>query len=157
MKSIFDYSSGGPKLKSDIQQFNNLSEKLEELSRDIVFDELNTYYNCSILNSVDGEIKDKVQEKINKGDNPVLKRLLSNYFSKQQPTPQALGGVNTLWVMESPKRNQKIYIIGETHEMRHPDCGPTAPSFYKFLKKFINTTDVFLDIFVEIPMIDWKR
>jgi hypothetical protein len=106
----------------------------------------------------------------------VLMQLICNHFSKdplkQRPTPRFIGGPKNLTVHYSKKYNKMIYIFGEYHsdivdcDTRFGDESSKEkwdePNSKKmrveyFLSEFIRTTDVFLDIFVEFPIIPKKE
>ena len=106
----------------------------------------------------------------------VLMQLICNHFTKdpnkQRPMPRFIGGPKNLTVHYSKEYKKTIYIFGEYHS-DIVDCDTRfgnesskeewdKPNSKKmrieyFLSEFIRTTDVFLDIFFEFPIVPKKE
>ena len=156
------------------------TEKEEQHSKDrvtYVCDILTKTYNTNVLDSESTIIKDEFlsaslqNHKGNKGKK-VLMNLICNHFSKdptkQKPIPRFIGGPKNVTVHLSKEYNKTIYIFGE-HHSDMIDCDEIfkyesikekldEPNSKKmkveyFLSEFVRTTDVFLDIFFEFPII----
>ena len=156
------------------------TEKEEQHSKDrvtYVCDILTKTYNTNVLDSESTIIKDEFlsaslqNHKGNKGKK-VLMNLICNHFSKdptkQKPMPRFIGGPKNVTVHLSKEYNKTIYIFGE-HHSDMIDCDEIfkyesikekwdEPNSKKmkveyFLTEFVRTTDVFLDIFFEFPII----
>ena len=144
---------------------------------DNVCDKLTTTYNTNILDSASDIIKEQflitslTHRDGNKGKK-VLMNLICNHFNKDRPMPRFIGGPKNLTVHYSKEYNKMIYIFGEYHS-EIVDCDIRfgnesikekwdVPNSKKmrieyFLSEFIRTTDAFLDIFVEFPIIPKKE
>jgi len=124
---------------------------------DEILEQLNTFYNCNVLNSESDDIRETVyNEVISRINNPVLQRLLNNYNENQKFQLEVLQGLDVLWVMENKKTHQTFYIAGETHRTDLPYCGSSSVSFYNYIRELLWMTDVFVDIFIEIDILGWK-
>jgi hypothetical protein len=146
-----------------------------------ICDKLTTTYNTNILDLASDDIKDKflltsLTHRDGNEGKKVLMNLICNHFNKdsdkQKPTPRFIGGPKNLTVHYSKKYNKMIYIFGEYHsdivdcDTRFGDESTKEkwdePNSKKmrveyFLSEFIRTTDVFLDIFLEFPIIPKKE
>jgi hypothetical protein len=127
---------------------------------------LNTY-NTNFLEHSDKIISDAFLKASiehrhgDKGRTTLMKLICNHYIDK--PKPKFIGGPQNLTVHFS-QDSKIVYIFGE-HHSDVIDCKSVgdeeeAPFDEKkmkiedFLEKWIRTTDVFLDIFFEFPMID---
>jgi hypothetical protein len=154
--------------KIAIEKENNVS---------YICDKLTTTYNTNILDLASDSIKDQflitsdTHRHGNEGKK-VLMNLICNHFNqdsdKQRPMPRFIGGPINLTVHYSKEYNKMIYIFGEEHsdivdcDIRFGDESSKEewdkPNSKKmrveyFLSEFIRTTDVFLDIFFEFPVV----
>jgi hypothetical protein len=158
---------------------NICTEKEDNVS--YICDKLTKTYNTNILDLASDDIKDQflitsVTHRDGNEGKKVLMNLICNHFNKdsdkQKPTPRFIGGPKNLTVHYSKKYNKMIYIFGEYHsdivdcDIRFGDESSKEewdkPNSKKmrveyFLSEFIRTTDVFLDIFVEFPIIPKKE
>jgi hypothetical protein len=151
----------------------------KEDSVSYICDKLTTTYNTNILDSTSDIIKEqflidsRTHHDGNKG-RKVLMNLICNHFDKDRPMPRLIGGPRNLTVHHSKEYNKMIYIFGEFHsyiidcdtrrfaadelikeEWDKPNSKKMRVEY--FLSEFIRTTDVFLDIFVEFPIIPKKE
>jgi hypothetical protein len=138
-----------------------------------ICDKLTTTYNTNILDSASDIIKEKflltslTHRNGNEGKKALM-NLICNHFEKDRPKPRFIGGPKNLTVHHSKEHNKMIYIFGEYHsdivdcDIRFGDESTKEtwdkPNSKKmrveyFLSEFIRTTDVFLDIFVEFPIV----
>ena len=140
-------------------------------------DRLTITYNTNILDSASDIIKEKflltslTHRNGNEGKK-VLMNLICNHFDKdplkQKPMPRFIGGPKNLTVHISKEYDKMIYIFGEYHsdkidcDVRFGDESSKEtwdkPNSKKmrveyFLSEFIRTTDDFLDIFAEFPIV----
>jgi hypothetical protein len=142
-----------------------------------ICDKLTTTYNTNILDSASDIIKDKflltsLTHRDGNEGKKALMNLICNHFEKDRPKPRFIGGPKNLTVHHSKEHNKMIYIFGEYHsdivdcDTRFGDESTKEtwdkPNSKKmrveyFLSEFIRTTDVFLDIFVEFPIIPKKE
>ena len=132
---------------------------------------LQTFYNTNILDQEEELIKNEFlkvsTENLGNGKGrQTLMNLICNH-SKQKPDPEFIGGPRTLTVHWSNTYKKMIYIFGEHHsdiincddifdEAKGGDIDtPNAKkmSIEYFLGELIKTTDVFLDIFIELPVL----
>jgi len=154
----------------------------EDILREVsyVCDRLTTTYNTNILDSASDIIKEQfllassTHREGSKGKK-VLMNLIYNHFDKtplkQRPMPRFIGGPKNLTVHISKEYDKMIYIFGEYHS-GIVDCDVRfgeessketwdKPNSKKmrveyFLSEFIRTTDDFLDIFAEFPIVSKK-
>ena len=142
-----------------------------------ICDKLTTTYNTNILDLASDSIKDQflitsLTHRDGNEGKKVLMNLICNHFNKDRPMPRFIGGPKNLTVHYSKEYNKMIYIFGEYHsdivdcDIRFGDESTKEewdkPNSKKmrveyFLSEFIRTTDVFLDIFVEFPIIPKKE
>ncbi len=89
-------------------------------------------------------------DKYKKTYKSILTRLVYNHFHNQKPDNKYVEGpMNcTYWI--SKKYNKQIYIFGETHEVEKKCKNVDGISIRDYLKKLYETTDVFIDFFLEI-------
>lgn len=139
---------------------------------------LHTFYNANILDDEEELIKNEFlkvsRENVGNGKGrQTLMNLICNHFdsSKQKPDPSFIGGPRTLTVHWSNTYQKMIYIFGEYHsdiidcddifdeakggEIDKP--GAKKMSIEYFLGELIKTTDLFLDIFIEVPVLSNKE
>ena len=111
-------------------------------------------YNTTILDKI------PIEPKICVGsDRQVLNQLIDNHYNidKIKPNYQYIGGPKTLTCHWNSFYKKVIYIFGEDH-FDYTDCVQNPPLAIKqiliedYLKKLIINTDVFLDIYVELPV-----
>jgi len=142
-----------------------------------ICDKLTTTYNTNILDSASDIIKEKflltsLTHRDGNEGKKVLMNLICNHFEKDIPMPRFIGGPKNLTVHHSKKYDKMIYIFGEYHS-DIVDCDTRfgnestketwdKPNSKKmrveyFLSEFIRTTDVFLDIFIEFPIVPKKE
>lgn len=149
----------------------------KEDSVSYICDKLTRTYNTNILDSASDIIKEqfliasRTHHAGNKGKKALM-NLICNHFDKDRPMPRFIGGPRNLTVHHSKEYDKMIYIFGEYHS-HIIDCDTRfgaesikenldKPNSKKmrveyFLSEFIRTTDVFLDIFVEFPIIPKKE
>ena len=91
------------------------------------------------------------------GERKVLKSLILNHFDTKikKPSPSFIGGPKTLTMHWSEKYQKIIYIFGEWH-LDEIDCSKYGKkvnmmNIENFLTEFLRTTDVFADIYFEVP------
>ena len=149
----------------------------DKLSVSDVCERLTTTYNTNILDSASDIIKDQFLTAScthcngSKGKK-VLMNLICNHYNKnpsnQRPMPRFIGGPKNLTVHHSKEYDKMIYIFGEYHSNKI-DCDERfgeesskevwdKPNSKKmkaeyFLSQFIRTTDDFLDVFGEFPIV----
>lgn len=149
----------------------------KEDSVSYICDRLTTTYNTNILDLASDDIKDQflitsVTHRDRNDGKKVLMNLICNHFEKDRPKPRFIGGPKNLTVHHSKEYDKMIYIFGEYHS-DIIDCDTRFGSesikenfdmqnskkmrVEYFLSEFIRTTDVFLDIFVEFPIIPKKE
>jgi hypothetical protein len=139
---------------------------------------LKTFYNANILDEEEEFIKNEFlkvsRENVGNGKGrQTLMNLICNHFdsSKQKPDPEFIGGPRTLTVHWSNTYQKMIYIFGEYHsdiidcddifdeakggEIDKPNAKKMSIEY--FLGELIKTTDVFLDIFIEVPVLSNKE
>ena len=150
-------------------------KKLDNVS--YICDKLITTYNTNILDSASNIIKEQfliasVTHRDENEGKKVLMNLIRNHFGKDRPMPRFIGGPKNLTFHYSKKYNKMIYIFGEYHSA-NIDCDtrfgaesikenwdePNSKKMHVeyFLSEFIRTTDVFLDIFAEFPIVPKKE
>ena len=154
----------------------NICIKKED-SVSYICDILTTTYNTNILDSTSDIIKEQflIASRAHRHGNEgrkVLMNLICNHFDKDRPMPRFIGGPKNLTVHHSKEYDKMIYIFGEYHsdiidcDTRFGDESIKENLDRKnskkmrveyFLSEFIQTSDVFLDIFVEFPIIPKKE
>lgn len=78
-----------------------------------------------------------------------LMTLIYNHFSVKKPVAEILAGPLKVIKMWSPEYNKIIYLFGELHSLK-VDC-KNYTLVENYFYDLINTTDVFIDLFLEIP------
>ena len=128
---------------------------MEKLCKD-----LKSTYDTNILDNEDKIVQDEFlkvsrENRINKG-NKVLMQLICNHYDKsvQKPTAEFIGGPFTLSIHWHPGFKKMIYIFGEQHA-NITDCDKFKKDantilIEDYLYNLMLTTDVFLDIYLEI-------
>ena len=126
------------------------------------------YYNTSILSRADEEFKEAcfeeardcaTREKVIKSEVPisrkVLMKLINNKQLNEKPKAEFIGGPFTLTLQWSETYKKLIYIFGERHT-HTTDCKyfkikeEDAFLIEKYIKHLIDTTDTFIDFYLEI-------
>jgi predicted transcriptional regulator with HTH domain len=120
-------------------------------------------YNTNLLNAVD--IKTQAlfydisrKHKDGRKGKTSLMQLIYNHYSAVKPTPMFIGGPKHLTLWQSDRYHKTIYIFGEIHndEGRCSDFGDFEKRKHlgvmridEFLEKLLQTTDVFIDLYLE--------
>ena len=123
-------------------------------------------YDCNYLNVMDKDLKNSFCDKVtnhkycfNTLKRPVLAKLISNHLNDEKSIYRFIGGPNSLTVHYSKEFKQTIYIFGEFHN-KEINCSNVAEDpaedameqevhIEEFLFTLLQTTDTFLDIFIE--------
>lgn len=124
---------------------------------DIICNYLKHTYNTNILEKIDEENTlffkkiSKYFKNKNIGNSNLLNLIYNHYYAKK-PIADFLEGPHSLTYHTSIKYNMNIYCFGERHSF-DLKCPKKSGSMKcsEYISKLIDSTDVFLDIFVEIP------
>jgi DNA-binding protein YbaB len=141
--------------------FNKNYNILED-SNNIIIKNLIQTFNTNILNNIDIFEKLKIYSNVfeNKDKNTLTKLIYNNYQNNsknisnelKKPVSQFLGGPSIIVHLFSKKYLKDVYIFGESHD-KDTDCSSNFVLIEDYLKRLIENTDVFIDLFVEIPVI----
>lgn len=136
-------------------------------------------YDTKIIDHYPKELQNALYEEAEKGylepfaettiNKKVLMELINNHNPKngfQKPSPDFIGGPKTLTLHWSSELNKMIYIFGEDHSNKM-DCdekfpnketwnSPKKMNIADFFIKLSNTTDVFIDFLIEVPVYKQK-
>ena len=143
-------------------------EKEQKKDLEKLITELINTYDTKILDKLDTDITNSLyQISVEDGKEilvkrPVLTKLINNHLKKQYIIPDFIGGPNSLTLHWNQELNKMIYIFGEVHSeivdcdtrfsaAREIDWGPRKLLVEDFFYSLIQTSDVFIDIFLEIP------
>uniref|UniRef100_A0A6C0H3M6 Uncharacterized protein n=1 Tax=viral metagenome TaxID=1070528 RepID=A0A6C0H3M6_9ZZZZ len=128
------------------------------------------FYNANILDDQTYEIYNGFHKASSDnigtghGKQTLMKLILNHFRGDPEPRPEFIGGPKNLTVHWSDKYEKMIYIFGEYHsaiidcdegDMDIPDAKKMSIEY--FLGELIRTTDKYLDIFIEIPMLSNKE
>lgn len=118
---------------------NNLNQKL--------IDTMNT----NILENMDFFNKLKIYSEVldNKHKNTITK-LIYNHYIHNKPVYNKIGGPSVLIHLYNKEYLKEIYIFGEEHS-ENIDCTDEYIPIENYLENLIQNTDVFIDLFIEIP------
>lgn len=86
-------------------------------------------------------------------DNTIFKLIRNHYdteIQKKRPVIKYLAGPYVFRQLYNKKYNINIYLFGERHA-NTTDCPPDFVLVENYFKQIIETTDVFLDIYLEFP------
>lgn len=75
-------------------------------------------------------------------------QLMYNHFYKNKPIAYYLSGPMSLTLHYSKKYNKTIYVFGEYHGL-DMNCGEMYYDIVKYLTEILDSTDVFIDVFME--------
>jgi hypothetical protein len=125
----------------------------------LLFNAISSLYDASIIQtkpiSIQNKLKKIFKEKYDENSlitnkTELIFRLIYNHFKKNQPHPIYIGGPKTISYQKNEYKN--IYIFGEQHS-NYVDCPKNTKTMNieNYLLKLIQTTDCFLDIFIELP------
>jgi len=103
-------------------------------------------YNAAILDNINLEDIDKILQTAN---NPVITRLVNNRYNMNKPVVEHISGPSSLTEHWSPELNKRVYVFGEYHGNNGCINGRYT-LIQNYLKRLFNTTDVFIDFFLEI-------
>lgn len=126
-------------------------------------------YDCNYLNSMDTDLKKSFYDKVTGGKycfntvkRPVLAKLIDNHLNDEKAITiyPFIGGPNSLTVHYSKEFKKTIYVFGEFHNKEincsnvaedDPTVDPMDQEVHieDFLFTLLQTTDTFLDIFIE--------
>lgn len=86
----------------------------------------------------------------------VLLSLLQNHYTNKKPIIDYISGPSTLTLYTNPNSEKIFYIFGEYHGVETCSFWKSwiqrkATNIQTYLWKLFTTTDVFIDLFVEIP------
>ena len=144
---------------------NTYFEKEQKKELGKLIDELINTYDTKILDKLDSGITKSLYEiSVDDGKEilvkrPVLTKLINNHLKNQQIIPDFIGGPNSLTLHWNQDLNKMIYIFGEVHsetedcDTRFSDArkigwGPQKLLVEDFFYSLIQTSDVFIDIFL---------
>ena len=147
---------------------NTYFEKEQKKELGKLIDELINTYDTKILDKLDSGITKSLYEiSVDDGKEilvkrPVLTKLINNHLKNQQIFPDFIGGPNSLTLHWNQDLNKMIYIFGEVHseiqdcdtrfsDASKIDWGPQKLLVEDFFYSLIQTSDVFIDLFLEIP------
>ncbi len=124
----------------------------------VVCDILNSTYDTNILNTLNKKIQDKFNEVATKYKdtnigNTTLMNLIYNHYNKEKPKVDMITGPFTLTVHKSDIHNKYIYVFGEIHGKENGckcKIEQKCPTITEYLLKLFETTDVFIDFYLEI-------
>lgn len=89
--------------------------------------------------------------------NPVLSRLIDNWYQKKKPFIREISGPMSLTEHWSEKYKKHIYVFGEIHGATGGCVSKNSTSIVNYLKRLFNTTDAFIDFFLEAHAYDrWE-
>jgi hypothetical protein len=122
-------------------------------------------YDANILDSIPKYLQDefynqasKIREDCVKSRNILSKLIINHYKQHEKPRPDFIGGPTNLTVHYSSRYNKLIYIFGE-HHLDTVECDMVGSTLVKdpnimniehFLSKMFETTDAFIDLFLEV-------
>lgn len=114
-------------------------------------DNLIKTFNTNILKKQD-KFTQAVFYSISKNKYNTLSKLIQNHYTIQKPIIDYIGRPDVLTKVYNKKYNMIIYLFGESH-FDLSDCPKKKKSLLieNYLEELILKTDVFLDIFIEIP------
>jgi len=115
------------------------------------YDELLETYNTRCLDSLSEEEQDEVEEMV--GGNKTLAQLVSNYFLDNMPVSRYLSGPLSLTQHWSETYSKMIYVFGEYHGSED-SCKSKAMPIQDYLYKLAETTDAFIDFYLETHVVD---
>ena len=121
-----------------------------------IFSKISTHYDARYLDNVSDQVKEiiyKITQKYkNKGEgNTTVLTLINNYFTKNKPVAKNISG--PLRVVCLKKGVKTFYLFGENHGYKN-DCADQKRygiPIQDYLLKLFETSDVFIDFFLEIP------
>ena len=129
------------------------------------------FYNANILDDQTYEVYDEFRRASSQnigtghGKQTLMKLILNHFRGDPEPKPEFIGGPKNLTVHWSDEYEQMIYIFGESHSdiidcddqgaMDTPDAKNMSIEY--FLGELIRTTDKYLDVFIEFPMLSNKE
>lgn len=132
--------------------FNKSYSILENLNNSMIKELVNTM-NSNIIDNIDIfdklKVYSEVFENINKN---TLTKLIYNHHINKKPISEYIGGPSIIVHLFNKKYLKDVYIFGELHD-KNTDCPEESMLIEDYLKVLIENTDVFIDLFVEIPVI----
>ena len=133
---------------------DTLCEKLIKTYNTTIIDQMPYHLQQALYSNASSCSRDSYKQ--NEKDRTVLAELIYNHFTKksekQELSQHYIGGPMTLTCHWSETYQKLIYIFGEEHSER-TDC-PEQPGVMlieKYLKRFTQINDIYLDILVELP------
>ena len=123
--------------------------------------QLHQTYNTNFLNTIPVEIQkvfsDTVKENIdNEEGNTTLIKLIYNNFFNQKPMYQTISGPMNFYHLYNKEHQKIIYMFGEQHG-RGGGCEVDRYDITQYLYELFETTNVFIDFFIEVPIISNKK
>jgi hypothetical protein len=132
--------------------FNKSYSILENLNNPMIKELVDTM-NSNIVDNIDIFDKLKIYSEVFENrDKNSLTKLLYNHYINNKPDFRYIGGPSIIVHLFSKKYLKDVYIFGELHD-KNTDCPEESMLIEDYLKRLLETTDVFIDLFVEIPVI----
>ena len=124
-----------------------------------VIDKIQSIYDARFIKTFSKKIQkqiiiefilDYIQAGKIKQTNPVVSQLVYNFYQQDKPTAQYIDGPQVCKYYTY--RNKQIYLFGELHGSTNlcNHFNKNSTSIIKYLTDLFNTTDVFIDFFLEI-------
>jgi hypothetical protein len=134
-------------------------EEIEKNNLLLLFNNISSIFDASIIEKqpllIQNKLKKIFHEKYDENslitnNIEIIFKLIYNHFFAKKPHPIYLGGPTNLSYQKNLEKN--IYIFGEKHS-ENIDCpiDKKSMNIENYLLKLIQTTDCFLDIFIELP------
>lgn len=122
---------------------------------------LHETYNTNYLNTIPVEMQkifsDMVKKNVDtkKGNKTLIKLIYNNFFNTK-PMYKTISGPMSFYHLYSPKYQKIIYMFGEYHG-RDNSCELDRYDITQYLSELFETTNVFIDFFIEVPIISNKK
>jgi hypothetical protein len=134
---------------------------LKQFDIEYVCKKLHHTYNTNYLNTIPIEIQkvfsDTIKEYIDTGKgNTTLIKLIYNNFFNTKPMYQTISGPMSFYHLYSKEHQKIIYMFGE-HHGRGGGCEVDRYDITQYLSELFETTNVFIDFFIEVPIISNKK
>lgn len=132
-------------------------------------DELNTTYNPKVMDKYNSKVQSvffKVAKNSENSGNKNLIMLINNYANaKKEPNVKYITGPGNISKYVSDKWGKTIYLFGENDHSNKQGCATWMDyldpdkhmSITTYFKKLFTDTDVFIDLFIEFPVVTNKQ
>lgn len=138
-------------------------QKIKDNNLELLFNKILNTFDASIIKYENQDNKNKLRQIFRESYDKNLPitnntelafRFIYNHFNNRMPNPKYIGGPNNISYQKGLEKGveKNIYIFGEQHSQT-TDCPDKQKilNIENYLSNLLETTDRFLDIFIELP------